>query len=81
MWWKQPNPPLEVGDGGEDALAAPCSPPAAGKPSEGRLVKVRIISMPVLGAATMEFSGRKGLAATRSRQLELPPVGGVGDSH
>jgi len=56
--------PLELGDGGEDALAAPCSLQAPGaKPPEGRFVKVGIISMPVFGTETMKLSRGKGLAA------------------
>jgi hypothetical protein len=63
-----PLSPPEGGDGGQNPLAAPCLPlaPAAESP-EGRVVKVRIISMPARGAATMELPGGKGLSAVVPR--------------
>jgi hypothetical protein len=67
--------PLEVGDGGEDALASPYPPLAPGAESpEGRKVKARITLMPVLGTQAVEVSGRRVLAAVlpRNRDSRIP---------
>ncbi len=53
---------LEVGDGGQNPLGTPCPLLAPGAEApEGRLVKVRVISVPGFGAVAVELSGGKCL--------------------